>query len=82
MYFKYGFTYKGVIFGWYKKKLYKLPYIKDKRSYGLKEIPSYVFKSTVVFNVLREKKTINKLKELTVEINKSINITDKNECPF
>lgn len=82
IHFKYGFVYKGVTYGWYKKKLYKLPYVKNKRNYVLKEIPSYVFKSTVVFNVCRAKKTINKLEELTEEINKSINIIIKDECPF
>lgn len=82
MHFKYGFVYKNIIFGWHKKKLYRLPYIKDRRSYSLKEIPSYVFKSTVVFNVLREKKTINKLKLLTEEINKNINVISEDECPF
>lgn len=82
LHFKYGFAYKGIIFGWYKKKLYRLPYIKYKRSYQLKEIPSYVFKSTVVFNICREKKTLNKLKFLTEEINKNINVIKEPQCPF
>jgi|JI10StandDraft_1071094.scaffolds.fasta_scaffold1429256_2 hypothetical protein len=70
--YKYGFIYKGVTYGWKDKKLFKLPYIKNNRSYQLKEIPLNCFKSTLVANIQREKLTINKLKKLTFEINSLI----------
>ena len=80
--YKYGFYYKDVLYAWKNKKLYKLPYIKNNRSYSLKEIPSYVFKTTVIFNIQRDKLSIKKLKERTVEVNIYLDTFVENECPF
>ena len=63
--YKYGFEYKGVIYGWKNKKLFRLPYTKDKRSYSLKEIPFYCYKSTLVANIKMNKLTLNRIKTLT-----------------
>lgn len=82
LHFKYGFAYKGVTYGWNNKKLYRLPYLKNKRSYALKEIPFYCFKSTIVYNIQRTKLTINKLKFITAEIDFSIEVIYEQECPF
>ncbi len=79
--YKFGFEYKNVLYGWKDKKLYKLPYTLNKRSYQLKEIPYYCFKSTMIYNVQRKKLTINKLKMLTKEINFKIVGVD-NSVPF
>ena len=79
--YKFGFEYKNVLYGWKDKKLYKLPYTLNKRSYQLKEIPCYCFKSTMLYNIQREKLTINKLKLLTKEINFKIVGVD-NSVPF
>ena len=80
--YKYGFEYKGVLYGWKNKKLYKLPYIKNKRSYTLKEIPFYCFKTTLVANIQRTKMTLNKLKFLTKEINIEVAEIVSSDCPF
>lgn len=80
--YKFGLKYKGILYGWKDKKLYRLPYTKDKRSYKLKEIPFYVFKSTTVCNLQRDKVTFNKLKFLTEEINVEINSFEKDFLPF
>lgn len=80
--YKFGFKLDDVYFGWKNKKLYKLPYIKNNRSYQLKEIPFYCFKSTLVCNLFRRKYTINKLKQLTTEINIKVNHFEESECPF
>jgi len=80
--YRWGFIYKDVKYGWKNKKLYKLPYVKNKRSYALKEIPINCFKSTLVANIQREKLTINKLKELTFEINCNIITLADNGIPF
>ena len=80
--FKTGFTYKNVKYGWNNKKLYRFPYLKNKRSYALKEIPFYVFKSTIVYNIQRAKLTINRLKFLTEHIDFKIEIIEDNNCPF
>lgn len=82
MYFKYGFKYKNVMYGWNNKKLYKLPYVSGKRSYSLKEIPYYCFKSTIVYNIQRTKLTMNRLKQLTSEININLETIKKLGCPF
>jgi uncharacterized membrane protein len=46
--FKYGFTYKYVQYGWYDKKLYRLPHVKI---IELCFDSFYVFKSTIVYNI-------------------------------
>ena len=79
--YKFGFEYKNVLYGWKDKKLYKLPCTLNNRSYQLKEIPYYCFKSTMVYNVQRNKLTVNKLKLLTKEINFRIVGVD-NSVPF
>ena len=66
--FKYGFIYKGVRYAWKDKKLFRLPFERNLRTFGLKEIPQYVFKTTQVYNVQRDKLTILKLKERTVKV--------------
>jgi|TARA_R110000782_G_scaffold232440_1_gene318655 hypothetical protein len=80
--YKYGFEYKGVKYGWKNKKLFRLPFTRNKRTFKLKEIPQYVFKTTCVYNIQRDKITILKLKGRTVEVNWSTNITTEGDCPF
>lgn len=79
--YRFGFCYKGVPYGWKDKKLYKLPYTKNKISYSLKEIPSYCFNSTTIFNIQRTKKSLKFLKQITIEINYKI-ISYDNSMPF
>jgi hypothetical protein len=80
--YKYGFIYKDVRYAWKDKKLYRLPFERNKRTFGLKEIPQYVFKSTQVYNIQRDKLTILKLKERTVSVDWSIEVFVKDEIPF
>lgn len=80
--FKKGFVYKDVRYAWKNKKLYRLPFERNKRTFGLKEIPMYVFRSTPVFNVQRDKLTFKKLKESTLNINWSVEIQIEDEYPF
>lgn len=82
MEFKYGFIYKGVRYGWKDKNLYRLPFERNKRTFGLKQIPQYVFKSTQVYNIQRDKLTILKLKERTVNVNWTVEEIEDNEIPF
>ena len=82
MCFTKGFIYKEVMYGWKDKKLFRLPFTRNKRSFGLKEIPFYVFKTTIVFNIQRDKITILKLKERTQDVNWKINLTLENYVPF
>jgi len=80
--YKYGFYFKGVPYGWKNKKLYRLPHVKNKRSYGIKEITFYCFKTTLVCNIQKQKLTINRLKKLTAIVNfENIEIISS-DCPF
>ncbi len=81
-FYKYGLEYKGVLYGWKNKKLYKLPYTSKLRSYQLKEIPFYCYKSTLVCNLQRTKVTMNKLKFLTKEVNITIDVFKESNYPF
>ncbi len=80
--YKYGLEYKGVLYGWKDKKLYRLPYIKDKRSYSLLEINFYCYKSTLVANIQRTKLTMNRIKSLTKEINIELDSYVFSDMPF
>lgn len=82
MCFTKGFIYKEVRYGWKNKKLYRLPFTRNKRSFVLKEIPFYVFKTTIVYNIQRDKMTILKLKERTQEVNWKINLIIEDYAPF
>jgi len=80
--FRYGFIYKGVRYAWKDKKLFRLPFERNKRTFGLKEIPMYVFKTTSVYNIQRDKLTILKLKERTEKISWEVDVLIDDEYPF
>jgi hypothetical protein len=82
MQFKQGFVYKGVRHAWKKGKLYRLPFERNNRTFGLKEIPMGVFKATAVYNVQRDKRTYNKLEERTVSVCWSVDVFVEDEIPF
>ena len=80
--FHYGFEYKEVKYVWKNKKLFRLPYCKNKRSYSFKEIPIYCFKTTLVANIQKNKLTLNRMKSLTKKIDWSIDLIQHSDCPF
>ena len=80
--YNYGFIYKGVRYAWKNKKLFRLPFERNKRTFGLKEVPQYVFKTTQVYNIQRDKLTILKLKERTEKVNWNVEILIEDEIPF
>ncbi len=80
--FKYGFIYKNVRYAWRDKKLFRLPFQRNLRSFRLKEIPQYVFKSTQVYNIQRDKMTILKLKKRTQKVYWTIEVFHSDEIPF
>jgi hypothetical protein len=82
LHYKYGFEYKSIRYVWKDKKLFRLPYTKNNRSYNLKEISFYCFKATIVYNIQKTKLTINKLKFLTSEVNWTLDANVIIECPF
>jgi hypothetical protein len=80
--YNYGFEYKNVRYVWKDKKLFRLPYAKNRRTYGFKEIPIYCFKTTLICNIQRDKLTINKLKILTKKVNWTHDLLIDNDLPF
>ena len=72
----------GVRYAWKKKKLYKLPYSKDKRNYSLKKIEPILIGSTLCYNLQRTKVTINKIKKITTEVDWIIEDIIEKEYPF
>ena len=82
--YKYGFEYKGFNFGWLNKKLYRLPSTKNLRSYPLKELNEIKINKSKGYRVVRDRKTIKQLMEMTEIINfkYTINGKNNNDCPF
>lgn len=80
--YNYGFIYKGVQYAWKNKKLFRLPFERNKRTFSLKEIPMYVFKTTIVYNIQRDKLTISKLKERTEKVLWFTDVLIDDEYPF
>jgi len=82
--FKYGFEYKGFNFGWKDKKLFRLPSEKNLRNYPLKELSIINIGNKKGYRVLRDKKTIDQLMELTEIINFKyiVNGHKNKDCPF
>ena len=76
--FKYGFEINGISYGWHDKKLYRLPFKSGLRWYGLKEITRKEWGYTVG----RKKIGINRLKQMTHEIDITIKIVSDNSMPF
>ncbi len=84
--YKYGFEYKGFLFGWKNKKLHRLPSVINLRSYPLKELPTITIglKKKKGYRVARDKKTIDQLMEMTETINYKYVVSGKgdDDCPF
>jgi hypothetical protein len=82
MQFNYGFEYMGVRYGWNKKQLYRLPFIRNKRSFNLLLVKPFVIGSTTVYNIQRTKVTINRLKKLTKDVSWELELVSVVDCPF
>jgi len=82
MEFKYGFTYNGTRFGWKNKKLYRLPFEANNRSYGLKEIKPLLTGTTICYNIRKNRFTINALERMTEEVDWKVKVIKSEDCPF
>jgi hypothetical protein len=82
--YKYGFYYKNFNFGWYKKKLYRLPSESKKNNYPLKQMDIIPVGKKEGYRIVRDKKTIDQLMEMTELINFKhiINGKDSEDTPF
>jgi hypothetical protein len=81
MRFTKGFTYMGKPYGWYKKKLYRLPYkLKTiNRWYGLLECAKWEGKGFILGN---HRKSYAQLKEMTTDIDVEVDENDDDFLPF
>lgn len=83
--YKYGFTYKHFNYGWYKKDLYRLPSVNSKnQNFPLKKLNLIKVNKKKGYRLLRDKKTLDQLEELTEVINYKYVINGKNseDTPF
>jgi hypothetical protein len=76
--YKYGFFYDEKLYGWNKKKLYRLPQMIGTRFYGLKECAPW--KDGFILGANR--KSASQLKSMTVVINEEIQIVQGDDLPF
>lgn len=76
--FRYGFVYKGKIYGWSEKKLYRLPQMIGKRFYPLKECSKY----DKGYFLGKDRKSFKQLQSMTVFIDKEVQIIKDSDCPF
>lgn len=81
--FKYGFTYKGLTYGWKNENLYRLPSSINGRHLPLKEMQLIPIGNNVGYRVSTDRKTVLQLKELTKEINFEYELVggDSNDLP-
>lgn len=67
--YKEGFLFKEFKFGWENKKLYRLPCVKNDRSYSLREIPLIKLSKTGQgYRLIRVKKSIAQVRALTKKV--------------
>jgi hypothetical protein len=55
-------------YGWYKKKLYRLPSTINLRSYSFKKVPEILIGNKIGYRLMKKKYTIEQLKLLTIPI--------------
>lgn len=82
MKFSYGLNYLGVRYGWKDKELYRLPFERNNKTFGLKFIKPVFIGSTKCYNLQRNKITINRLKILTEKVDWDLEIVKDKDCPF
>ena len=76
--YKYGFEYKGKIYGWNNKRLYRLPCVLSNRSFGLLECKPW----KDGFYLGSDRKSLSQLKAMTHYIDKELEVITSEDCPF
>jgi hypothetical protein len=80
IYFKKGFYFNGYLYGWHKKKLFRLPKVTKKGYLPLLELKPC--KEVNGYNVGRCKKSIKQLEAITTDINYIYEKIMHDDCPF
>lgn len=81
MIFKKGFYYKGLLYGWYKKELYRLP-MQQNYVLGLKKLNVIKVGNKEGYRVAKDKKTIAQCMAMSTTINKKVEILVHEDVPF
>ena len=82
--FKYGFSYKGVNYGWLLEELWRLPSTSGGRSFPLKKQEVKKRENgSKYYRLKRDKKSIPQLQTITKEINTQVEyIRNQKDTPF
>ena len=80
--YKYGFEYKGIIFGWHKKELFRISKHIKGRSYSKKKLTQIMIGNNVGYRICGDRKTIDQLSDLTYIINEERSQLINDELPF
>ena len=82
IYFKKGFYYKGLLYGWKNKKLYRLPKMVNNRSLSLLELTKLKVGNNYGCIVGLDRKSMKQLEQLTTDINYIYEKIEHEDCPF
>lgn len=87
--YKYGFDYKRFSFGWKNKELHRLPSVLsydngDIKSFPLKKLPLIDVGNKKGYRIVKDRKTIDQLMEMTEVINytHTVNGKQSEDTPF
>jgi hypothetical protein len=78
IHFKFGFEFNGLMYGWHKKELYRLPTTKNNRHYTLMKVGRYANG----YYVGRRMKSDAIVKSMTRFINVKVEIIEDDQMPF
>lgn len=70
--FIYGISYKGFLYGWYKKELYRLPSADLQRGYSLKKLQRIIIGNKTGYRLRGDKLTMEQLEEITTLFNEPL----------
>lgn len=82
--FKFGFNYKGLNFGWKDKHLYRLPSVKNSRTYPLKKLSLIEVGRKKGYRVMRDRLTVDQLMEMNevIDYTYSVSGAGSDDCPW
>jgi hypothetical protein len=78
MLFRYGVEWKGYMFGWFEKELYRLP-IKAEKNLLLKKLNPIKVGKRIGYRLRRDKLSVEQIKSMTKVINVKVEILKPNK---
>ena len=80
--YKFGFVFDNITFCWKSKKLYRMPYVKNKRSYEIRQLKLQKVGNSFGYWICGNFKSLTNLREITKVINYELMVTIDNMLPF